>query len=120
MNDLLRLKQIAEIKKKILKCLDGIGTNKVTFGELFNKYKNYFSEDILKKYIGICFDEGFIDIDAGLLKNKAQIKSSINRNTILQITSEGQYYAYNKKQIETEISFTPFKWFNYRKRYKLR
>jgi|SRR3989344_1874235 len=94
-----RILQINEIKKKILICLDKFGTSEIQFGKLIQKLKNDdLSENVVRKYIGILFDDDFIDINSKVFQNRAQIKSSITKKTKIQITSAGQDYAYPKKR----------------------
>jgi len=94
-----RILQIDEIKKKILICLDKFGTSEIQFGELIKKLKSEgLNEDVVRKYIGILFDDDFIDINSKVFQNRAQIKSSITKKTKIQITSAGQDHAYPKRR----------------------
>jgi len=111
MNGKKRLSDIKKIKIKILKKLDEIGGIKeITFGELVSKLRiDGLLENVIKKYIGICYDDGLIDINSNFSKNRAEIKFSINKNTKVQITSEGQYYIYPiKKSFLNKIINNPW------------
>lgn len=94
-----RILQIDEIKRKILICLDTFGTSEIQFGKLIRKLKDDgLSENVVKKYIGILFDDDFIDINSQVFQNRVQIKSSITKKTKIQITSAGQNFAYPRKR----------------------
>lgn len=94
-----RRDQIDNIKKEILIELDKIGTYEVTFENLLSKLQNKrFNQINLKKYIGLLFDDDYVDINSRLFKDRAKIKSSINNKTKIQITSNGQDYAYPPKK----------------------
>jgi len=94
-----RRNQIDSIKKEILIELDKMGTYEINFKDLFLRLKNNkFNLPILKKYIGLLFDDDFIDINSGILKDRAKIKSSIEDYTKIQITSNGQNFIYPPKK----------------------
>ena len=122
MRDKRRLDEIKKIKVGILKELDKIGTSEVSFDQLLGKLNKKFNEKVLKKYVGICFDDGLVDINTNIFKSRSNIKSSINKNTKIQILSEGQKYAYGGREIETEkeFNFPILKWFGFKYKRKIK
>lgn len=101
MSNKVRLYKIEKLKKKILKELDEFGKTEVKLGELLIKLRKFSIEfEILKKYVGLCYEEGYIDIGAPINISKAKIKSSLNLKTPIQITSEGQKFYLNKTRYE--------------------
>jgi|GEM_PF-5420086 len=94
-----RRDQIDHAKKIVLVHLDRIGTCEVTFGQLLKSLKNKgFNSKNLKKYVGILFDDDYIDINSTAFKDRAQIKAEVNAKTRIQITSAGQDFAYPPKR----------------------
>jgi len=119
MKDSQRICQIDELKRTILISLDKLGQGEISFGELLNKLESKrINYEILKKYLGLLYDDDFIDINSSFFKSRAQIKSSIARETKIQLLSRGQSFAYNKRnsEISTGIEFNLFKiiklWFS--------